>query len=199
MELNKKQIEHEIRSYQDRLGKAQAKLNELPRKLKGLKLKQARRALLSEIRHARTLISYATEALAEVEDWWGCFAHADGGKAWKFFGFNNFHFDGVHGRFWLEDSSKYITSIRANPRSIKISKRKGRSLLLDRPRKWLCGTSVVASHDWLNFITMGKNNNIKIISNRNLSLFWTQNFQCLIKQVPDEDNNPKDNCDVEYL
>ena len=66
--MNKKQIEHEIRSYQDRLGKAQAKLNELPRKLKGLKLKQARRALLSEIRHARTLISYATEALAEVED-----------------------------------------------------------------------------------------------------------------------------------
>ena len=68
MELNKEQIERDIQDYQDRLSKAQTKLNELPRKLKGLKLRQTRRVLLSEIRHVRTLLDYAQEALAEVED-----------------------------------------------------------------------------------------------------------------------------------
>ena len=68
MELNKDQIEQDIETYQGRLSRAQTKLNELPRNLMGKKLKQTRRVLLSEIRHVRTLIDYAQEALAEVGD-----------------------------------------------------------------------------------------------------------------------------------
>jgi hypothetical protein len=63
MELTKEQIECDIEAYRDRLSKAEDKLNELPEGLKGRKLAQTRRVLLSEIRHVKTLIGYAQEAL----------------------------------------------------------------------------------------------------------------------------------------
>lgn len=67
-DLTKEQIKRDIKAYRDRLNRAQAKLNELPRKLIGRKLTQARRVLIAEIKHVKTLIGYAEGALAEVED-----------------------------------------------------------------------------------------------------------------------------------
>jgi hypothetical protein len=68
MKLTKEQIERDVKAYQDRLSRAEAKLGELPGRLWGRKLVQTRRVLLSEIRHIKTLIGYAREALAEVAD-----------------------------------------------------------------------------------------------------------------------------------
>jgi hypothetical protein len=66
--LTKKQIERDIETYQDRLSKAEAKLSGLPGRLWGRKLTRTRRALLSEIKHVKTLTGYAQEALAEMID-----------------------------------------------------------------------------------------------------------------------------------
>jgi hypothetical protein len=72
MELNKEQIERDIKAYRDRLGRAEAKLNDLPKKgstwKESSKIRLTRRALLSEIRHIKTLMSYANEALVGVAD-----------------------------------------------------------------------------------------------------------------------------------
>jgi predicted nucleic acid-binding Zn-ribbon protein len=67
-DLTRKQIENDIEAYQNRLNRAEAKLNDLPHSLMGRKLRDARRVLLSEIRHVKTLIDYAQEALAEIGD-----------------------------------------------------------------------------------------------------------------------------------
>jgi hypothetical protein len=66
--LTREQIEHDIEAYEDRLRMAQDKLSVLPGRLRGRKLAQTRRALLSEIRHVKTLIGYAQGALMEVAD-----------------------------------------------------------------------------------------------------------------------------------
>lgn len=65
--LTKEQIECDIETYKDRISRAEGKLSELPGRLKGRKLAQTRRVLLSEIRHVKTLIGYAEEALAGVD------------------------------------------------------------------------------------------------------------------------------------
>jgi hypothetical protein len=67
-DLTKEQIEQDIEAYRNRLNRAEARPNDLPRKLIGRKLRQTRQVLLSEIRHVRTLIGYAQEALAEATD-----------------------------------------------------------------------------------------------------------------------------------
>ena len=66
MRLTEESIRADIKAYQDRLSRAEAKLFDLPGGLKGRKLAQTRRVLLSKIRHVQTLINYAQEALTEV-------------------------------------------------------------------------------------------------------------------------------------
>ena len=70
MELTRGQIRQDIEAYQDRLSKVEAKLNDLPQKghtwKENNKIRETRRALLSEIRHVKTLIGYAQQALAET-------------------------------------------------------------------------------------------------------------------------------------
>jgi hypothetical protein len=72
MELTKEQIERDIEDYGARLGKAKAKLNDLPQQGNTWKernrIRLARRALLSEIQLLKTMIGYARQALAEVVD-----------------------------------------------------------------------------------------------------------------------------------
>ena len=67
-ELSKEEIEKDIEVYRKRLDRAGAKLNELPRKLMGRKLRERRQALISEIQHVQQLIEYATDALSEMAD-----------------------------------------------------------------------------------------------------------------------------------
>ena len=68
MRLTEEMIRADIAAYQNRLSRAEDKLNELPGGLNGRKLAQTRRVLLSEIRRVQTLIKYAQGALAEVVD-----------------------------------------------------------------------------------------------------------------------------------